>query len=203
MTGPSSRADALYSQHVRMRCFDRSMGMETQPGLRVLPRPTGIHDLEMICGARRSPWSGFFLGGLGVLRKSCAVPYGTGRYPTVSCAATKMSPGTRTCIANETVVRRMGITCACGIWLAFVPVARVGHACFIGVFMIQAYAKLNLGLRVFPARPDGFHDVETWMLRTSWHDTLDVQPAPRPSDDRRRAASSAKVPAAIIERFDD
>jgi 4-diphosphocytidyl-2-C-methyl-D-erythritol kinase len=43
--------------------------------------------------------------------------------------------------------------------------------------MIHAYAKLNLGLRVSPLRPDGFHNVETWMLRTSWHDTLDVQPA--------------------------
>jgi 4-diphosphocytidyl-2-C-methyl-D-erythritol kinase len=40
---------------------------------------------------------------------------------------------------------------------------------------IPAHAKLNLGLRVFPARPDGFHDLETWMVRISWHDTIAIE----------------------------
>jgi 4-diphosphocytidyl-2-C-methyl-D-erythritol kinase len=44
-----------------------------------------------------------------------------------------------------------------------------------GRFQIAAHAKLNLGLRVFPARPDGFHNLETWMVPTSWYDTLWVE----------------------------
>ncbi len=39
-----------------------------------------------------------------------------------------------------------------------------------------AQAKLNLGLRVFPPRADGFHDIETWMVAISWYDTLRVEP---------------------------
>jgi 4-diphosphocytidyl-2-C-methyl-D-erythritol kinase len=40
--------------------------------------------------------------------------------------------------------------------------------------LVRACAKLNLGLRVFPARADGFHDIETWMVPTSWHDTISI-----------------------------
>jgi 4-diphosphocytidyl-2-C-methyl-D-erythritol kinase len=49
-----------------------------------------------------------------------------------------------------------------------------------GRWAIEAHAKLNLGLRVFPARTDGFHDLETWMVPTSWYDTLWVQACQEP-----------------------
>jgi len=48
-----------------------------------------------------------------------------------------------------------------------------------GHFQISAPCKLNLGLRVFPPRTDGFHPIETWMVPTSWHDTLTFAPTPR------------------------
>jgi 4-diphosphocytidyl-2-C-methyl-D-erythritol kinase len=35
---------------------------------------------------------------------------------------------------------------------------------------------LNLGLKVFPPRPDGFHELESWMVPLSWHDTLLLTP---------------------------
>lgn len=45
-----------------------------------------------------------------------------------------------------------------------------------GRLHVRAHAKLNLGLRIFPARADGFHDLETWMVPVSWFDTLWVNP---------------------------
>lgn len=47
-----------------------------------------------------------------------------------------------------------------------------------GRWTIHAPAKINLGLRVFPPRPDGFHDLETWMVPLYWHDTISYQDGP-------------------------
>lgn len=46
----------------------------------------------------------------------------------------------------------------------------------------HAPAKINLGLHVLRRRPDGFHAVETVLLRIPWHDRLQVKPAARPGD---------------------
>ncbi len=44
---------------------------------------------------------------------------------------------------------------------------------------LNAYAKVNLGLSVLGRRTDGFHDVDTLMVRLLLHDTLTLTPAER------------------------
>ena len=41
---------------------------------------------------------------------------------------------------------------------------------------LTAYAKVNLGLSVLARRPDGFHDIDTLMVRIALHDTLMLKP---------------------------
>lgn len=48
-----------------------------------------------------------------------------------------------------------------------------------GRVAVTAYAKLNLGLRVGPARPDGFHDLVTVFQSVSLADTLVAERAAR------------------------
>ena len=42
--------------------------------------------------------------------------------------------------------------------------------------LINAYAKVNLGLSVLGRRADGFHDVDTLMVRLELHDTVTLKP---------------------------
>lgn len=41
----------------------------------------------------------------------------------------------------------------------------------------DAPAKINLGLHVLRRRSDGYHDIETIMVRIGWFDTIEVAPA--------------------------
>jgi len=50
-------------------------------------------------------------------------------------------------------------------------------------FSLPSYAKINLHLRVFGRRPDGFHEIESLIQTVSLHDTLTFEMAePRLSD---------------------
>ncbi len=42
--------------------------------------------------------------------------------------------------------------------------------------LINAYAKINLGLSVLSLREDGFHEVDTLMVRLALHDTITLKP---------------------------
>jgi 4-diphosphocytidyl-2-C-methyl-D-erythritol kinase len=46
---------------------------------------------------------------------------------------------------------------------------------------ILSPAKINLTLEIVGKRPDGFHELETWMLPVGLHDALEIEPASRPS----------------------
>ena len=44
--------------------------------------------------------------------------------------------------------------------------------------IVPAYAKLNLGLAVLGRRPDGYHDIDSLVVRIDWHDVVGVEAAP-------------------------
>lgn len=46
--------------------------------------------------------------------------------------------------------------------------------------VIDAFAKINLGLRVLSKRPDGYHEIETLFQSIDLHDTLTLEPLPKP-----------------------
>jgi 4-diphosphocytidyl-2-C-methyl-D-erythritol kinase len=41
----------------------------------------------------------------------------------------------------------------------------------------EAHAKINLTLAVVGRRPDGYHEIESWMVPISWHDDLTFEKA--------------------------
>ena len=45
-----------------------------------------------------------------------------------------------------------------------------------GSIAIAAPAKLNLGLRIFPVRQDGYHPIESWFVPISFYDTIRIVP---------------------------
>lgn len=46
--------------------------------------------------------------------------------------------------------------------------------------VIDAFAKINLGLRVLSKRPDGYHQIETLLQSIDLHDTLTLKPLHKP-----------------------
>ena len=50
----------------------------------------------------------------------------------------------------------------------------------MSAIVITAHAKINLGLRVRGKRPDGYHEIETLFQSIDLHDTLTLEPLPKP-----------------------
>ncbi|AEN74526.1 4-diphosphocytidyl-2-C-methyl-D-erythritol kinase [Rhodothermus marinus SG0.5JP17-172] len=73
-----------------------------------------------------------------------------------------------------------------------------------------APAKINLGLRVLRRRPDGYHDIETVLLRIPWADRLAWTPADSfiftcsdpslPTDERNLCVQAARRLAELLRR---
>jgi 4-diphosphocytidyl-2-C-methyl-D-erythritol kinase len=45
---------------------------------------------------------------------------------------------------------------------------------------VRSFAKINLGLRIGPSRPDGFHTLLTLYQTIDWHDVIHLELLPRP-----------------------
>lgn len=70
---------------------------------------------------------------------------------------------------------------------------------------MNAYAKINLSLEIFPKRSDGFHNIETVFQSIELHDEIEVEKSDRislemfpaveniPTDDKNLAYVSAKI----------
>ena len=43
---------------------------------------------------------------------------------------------------------------------------------------LEAYAKVNIGLIVGGSRPDGYHDIESYMALVDLHDRIDAEIRP-------------------------
>lgn len=58
-------------------------------------------------------------------------------------------------------------------------------------------AKLNLGLKVFPKRDDGYHDIDSWFVPLSLSDTLTIEDSAQPE------LTLTGLAAGISTRFED
>ncbi|MGC8541984.1 MAG: 4-(cytidine 5'-diphospho)-2-C-methyl-D-erythritol kinase [Phycisphaerae bacterium] len=58
-------------------------------------------------------------------------------------------------------------------------------------------AKLNLGLKVFPKRDDGYHDIDSWFVPLSLSDTLTIEDSAQPE------LKLTGLAAGISTRFED
>jgi 4-diphosphocytidyl-2-C-methyl-D-erythritol kinase len=59
----------------------------------------------------------------------------------------------------------------------------------VGALWAEAQAKVNLGLAVTGRRPDGYHTLDSVLLRLELHDHLEVRPSPDPRGSDRLVVS--------------